>query len=549
MKRTNFTFRTRSNSTPQNPLMAQLKALGAVVVIALVADYVLLPAYNIHSMETLFLFGVYFGVYAFLSFSFSGRLVRSGMLAIGAIGAMVILTLLASFLGSEWLNAEKFRDQIAITSQTFSSEFNDVDFDKIPLIDYETATQLGDKQLGKVQGLGSQYDIDPAYTLITATENIYRVSPLVYQDLYKWFQNREDGIPGYVKVNVNDLNDVKLIELSQGMRFSPSAFFHEDLMRHVRFRYRTEIFSDFSFEIDESGHPYYVISVIEPKIGFFSGWDAVGVIVVDAVTGDTAKYGLDAIPSWVDRVQPTDLAWYQVDNWGYYVNGFFNTLFGRKDVIQTTDGFNFVVIDGQTHVYSGMTSVGADRSIVGFALINLKTKDATYYQVGGADEYSAMSSAQGQVQDLGYSATFPVLLNYEGVPSYFMSLKDNEGLIKQYALVSVSDYSVVGVGNSLEQAKSTYHTRLIEAGILDAPLVTPIEVEETVTRIVSAIVNGQSTYYLTLSNQTKLFVVDVLMSAEIVLTQVGDRVKLTIPSEDEGMTVSALTFDNLNYDY
>ncbi len=160
-----------------------------------------------------------------------------------------------------------------------------------------------------------------------------------------------------------------------------------------------------------------------------------------------------------------------------------------------------------------------------------------------------MSSAQGQVQDLGYSATFPVLLNYAGVPSYFMSLKDNEGLIKQYALVSVSDYSVVGVGNSLEQAKSTYHTRLIEAGILDAPLVTPVEVEETVTRIVSAIVNGQSTYYLTLSNQTKLFVVDVSMSAEIVLTQVGDRVKLTIPSEAEGMTIFALTFDNLNYDY
>lgn len=548
MKRV-YTYRPKSKESPDKPLIAQLKALGVVVGIAIVADYLLLPAYNVHALETLFLFAVYFGLYAFFSFSFSGRLVQSAKLAIGGIGAILVLTLVASFLGSEWLNAEKFRDQIAMTSETFSADFNRVTFDKIPLVDYETASQLGDKQLGKIQGLGSQYNINSDYTLITASDKIYRVSPLEYQDLYKWFQNRESGIPGYVRVNVNDLNDVKLIELNLGITYSPSAFFHEDLMRHVRFSYRTEILSDYSFEIDDNGHPYYVISIIEPKIGFFSGWDAVGVIVVDAVSGEMSKHGLEDIPVWVDRVQPTDLAWFQVDNWGYYVNGFLNTIFGRKDVIQTTDGFNYVVIDGQTHVYSGMTSVGSDRSIVGFSLINLKTKEATYYQVGGADEYSAMSSAQGQVQDLGYSATFPVLLNYEGIPTYFMSLKDNEGLIKQYALVSVTDYSVVGVGTSVDLAKSAYRKNLIEAGILEAPSVTTIEIDATITRIESAIVNGQSTYYLTLTDESRLFVVTVDLSPEIVLSRVGDRVKLIIPSEDQTMTVTALAFDNLNYDY
>lgn len=548
MKRV-YTYRPKPNSSPDNPMIAQLKALGSVAGIALVADYLLLPAYNVHSLETLFLFAVYFGLYAFFSFSFSGRLFQSAKLAIGGVGAILVLTLVASFLGSEWLNAEKFRDQIAMTTETFSADFDRVTFDKIPLVDYETASQLGDKQLGKIQGLGSQYNINTDYTLITASDKIYRVSPLEYQDIYKWLQNRESGIPGYVRVNVNDLNDIKLIELSPGITYSPSAYFHEDLMRHVRFSYRTEILSDYSFEIDDSGHPYYVISIIEPKIGFFSGWDAVGVIVVDAVTGQMTKHGLDDLPTWVDRVQPTELAWFQVDNWGYYVNGFFNTIFGRKDVIQTTDGFNYVVIDGQTHVYSGMTSVGADRSIVGFSLINLKTKAATYYQVGGADEYSAMNSAQGQVQDLGYSATFPVLLNYEGVPTYFMSLKDNEGLIKQYALVSVTDYSVVGVGNTVDLAKTAYRKNLIIAGILEAPSVTSIDIEATITRIESAIVNGQSTYYLTLSDDLRLFVVDVALSPEIVLSQVGDRVKLIIPTEVQTMTVNAIAFDNLNYDY
>jgi hypothetical protein len=548
MKRV-YTFNPRQKPGMDTPLIAQLKAVGIVAVIALIADYLLLPAYNVHSLETVFLFAVYLGLYVFFSFSFSGRFLRTSQLALGGIGVLFAFTLIASFLGSEWLNAEKFRDQIVIESKPFTKDINLVTFDKVPLVDYETASQLGDKQLGKVQGLGSQYNINADYTLVTAMDKLYRVSPLEYQDLYKWFQNRSTGIPGYVRVNVNDLNDVKLIELNQGIRYAPSAFFQEDLLRHVRFAYRTEILSDFSFEIDESGHPYYVISVIEPKIGFFSGWDAVGVIVVDAVSGDMIKYGLDDIPAWIDRVQPTDLAWYQVDNWGYYVNGFFNTLFGRKDVIQTTDGFNFVVIDGQVHVYSGMTSVGADRSIVGFALINLRTKAATYYQVGGADEYSAMSSAQGQVQDLGYSATFPVLLNFEGEPTYFMSLKDNEGLIKQYAMVSVTDYSVVGVGNSVEAVKIVYRQRLVEAGILEAPEITTTTLEVTITRIASAIVGGQSTYYLTVAEDPRLFVVDVNLSPEIVLSQVGDSVKLTIKTDVSGMTIAVLGFDNLAYDY
>jgi hypothetical protein len=548
MKRV-YTFNPAQKPTTTSPLVAQLKALGLVGVIAAIADYVLLPAYNIHSLETLFLVAVYLGLYTFFSVTFSGRFLRSATLAIGGIGIILAFTLIASFLGSEWLNAERFRDQIAVTSETFSEDFDLVTFDKVPLVDYQTAAQLGDKQLGKVQGLGSQYNINADYTLVTAMDKIYRVSPLEYQDLYKWFQNRTTGIPGYVRVNVNDLNDVKLIELNQGIRYAPSAFFQEDLMRHVRFAYRTEILSDFSFEIDETGHPYYVISVIEPKIGFFSGWDAVGVIIVDAVSGDMTKYAIEDVPMWVDRVQPTDLAWYQIDNWGYYVNGFFNTLFGRKDVIQTTEGYNYVVIEGQVHVYSGMTSVGSDRSIVGFSLINLRTKAATYYQVGGADETSAMSSAQGQVQDLGYSATFPVLLNFEGVPSYFMSLKDNEGLIKQYALVSVTDYSVVGVGTSVEATKTAYRQRLVEVGLLEAPQITSTTLEVTITRIASAIVNGQSTYYVTVAEDPRLFVVDVNLSPEIVLSQVGDTVRLTFKTDALGATIDVLVFDNLAYDY
>jgi hypothetical protein len=374
------------------------------------------------------------------------------------------------------------------------------------------------------------------------------VAPLEYQDIFKWLENKGDGIPGYVEVNVRDASDVSLVTLTDGIVYSPSAFFDQDLLRHVRFTYRTEILDDFSFEIDDAGHPYFVISIIEPKVGFFSGWDASGVITVDAVTGSMNKYTVETVPSWVDRVQPVDLAWYQIDNWGYYAHGWFNTIFGRKDVIQTTDGYNYLSIEGQTYVFSGMTSAGADQSIVGFSLINLKTKEAQFFSVGGADESSAMSSAQGAIQHLGYVSTFPVLLNVEGEPSYFMSLKDQEGLVKMFALVSVTDYSIVGTGSTLIETKANYVKKLIESGILDSAG----DMEKTITgpvkQVVSAIVDGNTQFYMTLEGDSRLFVIALGLSPETVLTQPGDVVTISY-TDSSSKTIDATAFDNASYDY
>ena len=548
---TRRTYNTNINMRKQRTSMTKglISALIMTVLAAFAADYLLLPAYNLHSIESLFLLASLLGVFAFFSIFMTGKFTKVAWLAVSGAGLIVAFVVIMSILGSEILNAGAFRDQIQITeSGNFSDDFDLVSYDKVPIVDYETARQLGDKQMGKIQGLGSQYNINIDYTLISVGDMIVRVAPLEYQDLFKWFENKSEGIPGYVQVNVRDASDVSLVTLTDGMIYSPSAFFDQDLLRHVRFAYRTEILDDFSFEIDDAGHPYYVISVIEPKVGFFSGWDASGVIVVDAVSGSMNKYDLESIPSWVDRVQPVDLAWYQVDNWGYYINGWFNTIFGRKDVIQTTEGYNYLSINGQTYVFSGMTSAGADQSIVGFALINLKTKAASFYRVGGADETSAMSSAQGAVQHLGYVSTFPVLLNVEGEPSYFMSLKDQEGLVKMFALVSVTDYSIVGTGSTLAETKADYIKRLIEAGILDSAGDSEESVTLPVTKIVSAIVDGNTRFYITLEGDPRLFVVPLALSPETVLTQVGDTVTVTFV-DTASKTIDVTTFDNTLYDY
>ena len=534
---------------PMNRVKGTVLAAAITVLMAVGIDYVLLPAYNLHNIAMYFYLAFYLFAFNSMVYIFTQRKNKFTPILWTIVGGLIVFVVVMSLLGSEFLNAERFRTQIKLTEQTdFSDNFDVISLSDIPVVDKETAAQLGDKQIGKVQGLGSQFDINLDYTLISAQNHIYRVSALEYQSIFKWFENRSTGVPGFVQVNVRDSGDVNLVQLNKGMVYVPSAFFDQDLLRHVRFKYRTEILSDFSFELDDNGQPFYVISIIEPKIGFFSGYDAIGVIVVNPVTGEMNKYDLDNIPAWVDRVQPAEIAWAQIDNWGYYIHGWLNTIFGQKDMLQTTSGYNYVSINNSTYVFSGMTSVGADSSIVGFALINLRTKEAEFYKIGGADETSAMSSAEGQVQHLGYVATFPILLNIEGQASYFMSLKDQEGLIKMYSFVNVSDYSVVGVGNSVIEAQIDYITKLKAQGIITGPVSTIKTLTGKITSITTAILNGNSNYYLTIEGQDTLYIANLSLSSELPLSKVGDTVTVThLNSTEKSLVLSA--FDNIDLSY
>ena len=94
-----------------------------------------------------------------------------------------------------------------------------------------------------------------------------------------------------------------------------------------------------------------------------------------------------------------------------------------KGVLQPTSGYNYVAINDDVYLYTGLTSVSNDASNVGFAMINLRTKDGKYYNISGAEEYSAMSSAEGQVQNLKYTATFPILINAGGAANIFLIFK------------------------------------------------------------------------------------------------------------------------------
>lgn len=532
-----------------NSFQSFILALLSVGLLAFIIDYITLPAYNLHDTGFMFLVVFYLFLFGSVYVAFSHKFDLLVKITYGLAIIIIVFTFVMSFLSSEFLNASKYRDQIIIKeSELFSAEFDAITINKIPLVDQNTAQQLGDKQIGRVQGLGSQFNISNEYLLINVKESVYRVSSLEYQDFYKWFQNRDIGIPSYVSVNVNDPTDVELVDLVSGMKFAPSAYFNEDLLRHVRFSYRTEIFERMNFEIDDEGNPFYIVTVKTPNIGWFGGWDTEALIVVDAISGDMNKYAIDDAPSWVDHIQSANLAWYQIDNWGYYINGWFNTLFGQKEMIQTTDGYNYVSIDENIFIFSGLTSVGSDRSIVGFALINLHTKEATFIKVGGADETSAMNSAIGQVQHLNYTSTFPLLLNVEGLPTYFMSLKDNEGLVKLYAMVSVQDYSVVGVASTVEMTKASYIEQLMEKGLITGVVLTQNEVNGIVSSIVNTIIDGTTQYYFTLEGSDALFTASSSLSVELALTKQFDQVKIQV-TEISDNVLNVISFDNTNYNY
>lgn len=525
-------------------------AIIITLIIFGVSYYVSHPVLNLHDSGSIFYMIFILAVFiisdTMLTLSFKSLPKITAL----AATALLVFLIVMSIASAAIFRSGEYRDQLVINEAAdFTKDFKTISMDKIPLIDYDVAKQLGDKKMGQVTALGSQYLVSDQYTLISMNDGLYRVSPLEYRDMYKWFQNNSKGIPGYIKVNVTDPSDVELVELEKGMKYAPSAYLNQNLERHVRFAYPTDLITDYSFELDDDGNPYWVISTYRPKIGFFGGKDATGVIILDPISGKMKKYGIKDVPKWVDRVQPAEFAIEQLENWGKYVNGFINTMFGQKDMLTNTEDYNFVTIDGQAHIFTGVTSVGADHSIVGFALINLKTKEANFFKVNGADEASAMSSAEGEVQNLGYKATFPIMLNIADQPTYFISLKDQEGLVKKYAFVSVQNYSVVGIGDTVEKSRKSYIDRLKEAGskVKDDENSTK-KLSGVIREIKTAIVDGNSNYYITLDGDDTLYVVPINTSAELPLTQAGANVELKF-AKSKNKTIIVESFDNLDLNY
>lgn len=459
---------------------------------------------------------------------------------------LVVVVIGAIFVSSSPIfNATKYQKMLTVNEADFSKDIAEIPLSKIPVVDRDTATRLGSRKIGEVVELVSQFNVSDYYTQINFKEIPVRVSPLEYADVLKWFVNKEEGIPYYVKIDMAT-QGTDLVELEEGIKYSPSEYFARDLLRHVRFAYPTRMFEKTSFEIDDEGNPYWIMSYYDYTIGFLGGKDIKGIIAVDAVTGEMKDYTVDEIPEWIDAVYSANMIIEQADFWGAYRNGYWNSIFAQKNVVVTTDGYNYLAIDDDVWLYTGITSVVRDESNIGFILVNLRTKEAKTFAINGAEEYSAMASAEGMIQEKGYVATFPILVNIENIPSYFISLKDGAGLVKAYSFVSVSNYQIVGVADTLEGAQNEYIRLLKNSDILGENVQTPSEenkktVTAKVTDIKAAVIGGNSKYYITVEGDENVFIADISLWNKLPFIKNGDTVTIDYSTDENGkIMVSAV---------
>ncbi|MDD4718644.1 MAG: CvpA family protein, partial [Bacilli bacterium] len=374
------------------------------------------------------------------------------------VPGVIAFILLINVINTPLFNSNKYYNRIIIKEDgVFEEDVNEVDFKALPLLDKDSSQKLGDRVMGQMTELVSQFRVSDLYTQINYKSDIVRVTPLEYANVIKYFTNRKGGVKGYIILN-SVTGKAELVKLDKGMKYMPSALFNENLHRKLRFSFPFENFGTEKFELDNDGNPFWIIPTIK-YVGVGLRPEVTGVVTLNPITGETKKYSTEEVPTWIDHVHQPSLLLEQVDDWGKYASGYFNSVFGQKGVIATTQGYNYTVMNDDVYLYTGITSVASDESNIGFILSNLRTKETVFYPVSGAEEYSAMASAEGQVQQMKYRATFPLLINLNNKPTYLLSLKDNAGLVKMYAFVDVVDYQKVVVSDAkdgIEAAALSY---------------------------------------------------------------------------------------------
>jgi len=483
-------------------------------ILALVIYFFLLPPINITS--TLFWTYIIMVLSIYLILNTTSRLDLKGRI-IGKIKdikflLISIIIIIVGIIGTNFIlsplfNSKAYSKRINVVEDTeesnFITEVKEVDFNTLPLLDKDSSSRLGDRVMGQMPELVSQFYVSSLYTQINYNNEIIRVTPLEYNGLFKYISNYKEGVKGYITVNsVN--GEANLIKLNKGMKYMPSAYLMKDLDRHLRFSYPTKIFGDKYFEIDNEGNPYWITPTLK-YTGVELREDVEGVIITDPITGKSKYYEVGNVPTWVDHVYSSNLVLEQVNDWGKYRNGFLNSIFGQKNVVMTTEGYNYTVMNDDVYLYTGITSVSSDEANLGFILTNLRTKETRFYSVPGAEEYSAMASAQGQVQQMNYTSTFPLLINLNNRPTYLVSLKDNAGLVKMYGFVDVEDYQKVVVTDASKGIEVAANNYLNNVDLdIDESLLTEKVIQ--IKEITSAIMDGNTYYYILDMNNNKYYV-------------------------------------------
>lgn len=536
-------FTNRFFTKGKVPIKKTIISLLIVLVAEFAAFYFFLPSLNIHSMEFWQFQGFFLVVFLVLTISIPDKdnvSVKYNILS-KITGIILILGVLAVIIGSivsaQIFNAQKYASLIDIEDTKFEDVLKESDtISDIALMDTSSAKVVGQRAIGALADVVSQYTIGNDYTQIAYNGRPMKVATLEYAGFFKWFNNKSEGIPGYVLVDAVKF-EAEYVKLEKPIKYTTSGWFNENLQRHLRFKYPTAIFEGYYFELDEEGNPYYICPTLTARVGMFGGYDVNGIVICDPCTGETERYELGNIPNWVDRVYDGDLIEQKYNWYGMLSDGFWNSIIGQKDCKVTTDDYGYKVVDNDVWIYTGITSVIDDSSNIGFIMVNARTGAAKYFNVAGAEEYSAMKAAEGQVQNLGYTAAFPSLINIDGRPTYFMVLKDKGNLVKQYALVDVKKYSIVATGTTQKETLSTYRKLLKENGVeisqKEEDLAELYQMAQVTVKDIKYVnVEGETIVYIT-DTEGNVYKQQFSADETLVFIQVNDKITIYYEENEE----------------
>lgn len=544
---------------PFHSRLSGFKLYLAIIVLDIIVGgiwyYVSFPALNIHNQSfwsilivliTADMLAIAIShIGSFFGRKMTGREVLSKIgkdaLAVLFLDAIIILIVIfGSLAGWTLFRAKSYSSMLNVEKREFTEDIAESEsVTNIALMDTESARVFGNREIGSLSDVVSQYEVESDYTQINLNGAPRKVAPLKYASFFKWIKNRKKGIPGYVEVNpVN--SDASYKKMNHGMRYVPSGYFNDNLMRHVQFQYPTKIIDGYYFEIDEEGNPFYICPCKSAKIGLFNGMDVVGAIICDPVTGKSNYYTIKDIPNWVDRVYDGDLCTRKYDWYGVLSGGFWNSKISQTNCTKTTADYGYIAMEDDVWVYTGVTSLNNDQSNVGFVMINQRTSEARYYVVSGAEEYSAMKSAEGTVQEKNYEASFPCLINVDGQPTYIMVLKDSGGLVKMYAMVNVEQYNIVATGSNQSEVFANYKKQMAKEGISSSPdnagdKDTNTSAETTATFTIADIQyivqEGETTVYIKSDNGT-VYKQPFADNEQLITLTIGDTITVTYNAEE-----------------
>jgi hypothetical protein len=547
---------------PALPRKTLIVLIAVLVAIIAIAYWWFHPPINIHSSDLWVFLAIFVILPSFITFrtisrsyaTGDGKRERSEKKAVRfkhlswvpvAVAVVGIVGAVASY--SIWPgNAEKYASLLHVEDSDFASDIQEVDYNSIPVIDKESSVLLGNRTLGEIPEYVSQFEISNIYSQINYQGRPVRVSPLEYADLFKWFYNKDTGVPAYVLVDMAS-QDTQVVRLDQPIYYVDSEPLERNIDRYVQLKYPFYMFEEKSFEIDEDGTPWWICPVQDRTIGLFGGETISRVVLVNASTGETQDYAIGDVPQWVDRAYPSDLVVQQYNWYGSLKGGWLNSWLGQSGVVQTTPGtdgnagYNYIAKDDDVWLYSGVTSATADNAIVGFVLVNQRTAETHYYSVAGATEESAMKSAEGQVQNLGYHASFPLLLNINGQPTYFMALKDDAGLAKKFAMIDIQRYQNVAIGDTVADCQKSYKALLATNGAVGAVDESSLQKADGQIRTISqAVVDSNTHFYLTLEGDGNIYDFPLPSMIDVVRYGVGDDIAFTYVDGDPTCTVQSI---------